>query len=369
MTRPYTAAQSLNISSVVGSAIQSRVCTQGPVMATQRNARILIIRKGGPEVLQWVEEELPVPPKGQVRVKVLATGVAYADILMRHGLYPGVPSFPFAPGYDIVGEIDALGEGVTDFQIRQRVAALTMIGGYSRFTTVPAAHLVPVPDGLDPAEAVSLVLNYVTAYQMLHRVAGLRSGQSVLVHSAAGGVGTAALQLGKIIGLRVFGTASKPKHGLLSTLGAVPIDYRNENFVDRIRQLVPQGLDAVLDPIGGSHWWSSYRCLRRGGSLVCFGAQAAVSEGKSAAALGFVLLASMQVIPNGRRATWYNIKVLRDKRPEWFREDLSSLFRLLSARQIQPVIAARLPLRDAPRANELLEKSQVSGKLVLLPQE
>jgi NADPH:quinone reductase-like Zn-dependent oxidoreductase len=175
--------------------------------------------------------------------------------------------------------------------------------------------------------------------------------------------------LGKVGGLRLYGTASIPKHALLSTLGAVAIDYRNENFVARIRQFVPEGLDAVLDPIGGSQWWRSYRCLRRGGSLVCFGAQAAVSEGKSAAALGFALLALMKVIPDGRRATWYNIKLLRDARPDWFREDLSHLFRLLSARQIQPVIAARLPLRDAPRANEMLEKSQVSGKLVLLPQE
>jgi NADPH:quinone reductase-like Zn-dependent oxidoreductase len=335
----------------------------------QRNARVVVTGLGGPEVLKWVEEELPVPAAGQVRVRVLATGVAYADILMRRGLYPGTPRFPFVPGYDIVGNIDALGEGVTGFAIGQRVAALTMIGGYSRFTLVPTAHLVAVPEQLDPAEAVSLVLNYVTAYQMLYRVANLRSGQSLLVHSAAGGVGTAALQLGKIAGLRMFGTASKPKHEMVSSLGATPIDYRDENFVERIHELAPEGLDSVFDPIGGTHWWDSYGCLRRGGSLVCYGAQAAITDGKLAAGLGFALMVLMKVIPDGRRAAWFNVKVLRDSHPEWFREDLTALFSVLSRREIQPVIAARLPLRDAPRANELLENAQVIGKIVLLPQE
>ena len=338
-------------------------------MADQKNARVVITRLGGPDALQWVEEGLPQPGPGQTRVKVLAAGVAFADVLMRHGLYPGVPAFPFAPGYDIVGEIDVVGEGVGDFRVGQRVAALTMTGGYSRYTVVRAAHLVPVPDGLDAAEAVSLVLNYVTAYQMLHRVARLREGQRLLVHSAAGGVGTAALQLGKLAGLSMFGTASAPKHELVATLGAVPIDYRTENFVDHIRHSAPEGLDCVLDPIGGKQWWASYSCLRRGGSLVCFGAQAAISKGKLSAGLGFALLGLMKILPDGKRANWYNVKNLRNQRPEWFREDLSRLFALLSARQIQPVIAARFPLRDAPRANELLETSQVSGKLVVLPQE
>ena len=338
-------------------------------MAGPKNARVVITRLGGPDALQWVEEELPQPGPGEARVKVLAAGVAFADVLMRHGLYPGVPAFPFAPGYDIVGEIDAVGEGAGDFRVGQRVAALTMTGGYSQYVVVRAAHLVPVPEGLDAAEAVSLVLNYVTAYQMLHRVARLREGQRLLVHSAAGGVGTAALQLGKLAGLSMFGTASAPKHELVATLGAVPIDYRTENFVDRIRHFAPEGLDCVLDPIGGKQWWASYSCLRRRGSLVCFGAQAAISKGKLSAGLGFALLGLMKILPDGKRASWYNVKNLRNQHPEWFREDLSRLFALLSARQIQPVIAARFPLRDARRANELLETSQVSGKLVVLPQE
>lgn len=337
--------------------------------SAQKNARFVITRQGGPEVLQWVEDDLAAPVPGEVRVKILASGVAYADLLMRRGLYPGTPAFPFTPGYDIVGDIDALGPDVTGFQVSQRVAALTMIGGYGRFTNIPAGQLVPVPDGLDPAEAVSLVLNYVTAYQMIHRVAQLREKQKLLVHSAAGGVGTAALQLGKAIGLVMFGTASKPKHPLLTDLGATPLDYRSENIVERIRQLAPDALDGVFDPIGGKSWWRSYRCLHRGGCLVCYGVQAAVSEGKSAAGLGFATLGLMKILPDGRKASWYNVKALRDQRPDWFREDLLKLFELLAAGKIQPVIAAKLPLREAPRANTMLERSQISGKLVLLPWE
>src|SRR5580704_7451780 len=205
-------------------------------MASEKNARVVISGLGGPEVMKVVEEEMPEPEAGQVRVTVLAAGVAYADILIRRGLYPDQPPFPCTPGYDIVGEIDAVGEGVTEFRVGQRVAAMTMIGGYSQFTIVPAEHLVAVPDGLDAAEAVSLVLNYVTAYQMLHRVAHLRAGQRMLVHGAAGGVGTAALQLGKIAGLEMFGTASAAKHDLVRELGATPIDYRTEKFAERIRE-------------------------------------------------------------------------------------------------------------------------------------
>jgi NADPH:quinone reductase-like Zn-dependent oxidoreductase len=338
-------------------------------MPPQKNLRIIITAQGAPEVLKLVEDELPTPAAGQVRVKNLASGVAYADVLMRHGLYPKTPPFPFAPGYDIVGDIDAVAPGVTQFSTGQRVAALTMVGGYAQYTLVPAAHLVPVPDQLDPAEAVSLVLNYVTAYQMLHRFAKLRDGQRLLIHGAAGGVGTAALQLGKIAGLVMFGTASKPKHDLVSSLGATPIDYRSENFVKRIAQLAPGGVDCVLDPSGGKNWLSSYRCLRSGGTLACYGASSAVTEGKLSAGLGFSTLALLKLIPDGKRAFWYNIKTLRDTHPHWFREDLSKLFDMLATRKIQPVIAARLPLREAARANEMLEKAQVSGKIVLLPQE
>jgi NADPH:quinone reductase-like Zn-dependent oxidoreductase len=279
---------------------------------------MVITGRGGPEVFKWVEEGLPTPGPGQLRVKVIAAGVAFADVLMRHGLYPGTPAFPFAPGYDLVGEVDALGHGVRGFAIGQRVAALTMTGGYSCYTIVPAAHLVPVPENLDPAEAVSLVLNYVTAYQMLHRVAKLREGQRFLVHGAAGGVGTAVLQLGKIADLKMFGTASKGKLDLVSTLGATAIDYRSENFLERVRQLAPDGLDAVFESMGGKTRTDSYRCVRRGGYLVCYGASSAIEKGKLSAGLGFAWLGLMKLVPDGKHPVWYNVKSLRDAHPDWF---------------------------------------------------
>ena len=163
--------------------------------------QVLLTGVGGPEVLEVVERDAPEPGPGEVRVKVLAAGVAFADVLMRHGKYPGVPSPPFTPGYDLVGEVEKLGTGVEGVALGQRVAALTQIGAYAQRVVVGVGEMVPVPVGVDPVEAVSLVLNYVTAYQMLRRVAGARGGERILIHGAAGGVGTALLQLGQVEGL------------------------------------------------------------------------------------------------------------------------------------------------------------------------
>ena len=162
---------------------------------------MVIARRGGPEVLTQVDELIPEPGPGQIRLRVLAAGVAFADVLMREGLYPGVPPFPFAPGYDAVGEIDAVGLDTAGGFVRgQRVAALTVLGGYARYLLVPADDCVPVPEGVDSASAVSVVLNYLTAYQMLHRVAAVTAGSRVLVHGAGGGAGSALVELATLAG-------------------------------------------------------------------------------------------------------------------------------------------------------------------------
>lgn len=343
-----------------------------------KNTRVVIRAHGGPEVLAVVEEDIPLPRPGEVRVRVLATGVAFADILMRYGLYPGVPPLPFAPGYDIVGDIDALGGGVSNLSVGDRVAALTQWGGYARYLCLPANRLTPVPAQLDPAEAVSLVLNYTTAYQMIHRLAVLQSGQRMLVHGGAGGVGTAALQIGRLANLEMYATASRGKHDLITALGARPIDYRSENFVARIMQMTGnQGVDAVLDPVGGTNWWRSYQTLRSAGAqprgmLVGYGISAALRDGRPSKLIGaasFALLGLLSMLPGGKRAQWYNIATLKKKRHEWFREDLTQLFALLAEKKIQPEIAERLPLREAARAHEMLEHARVAGKIVLLCQE
>jgi NADPH:quinone reductase len=337
--------------------------------STLKNGRIVVSAFGGPEALKYIEEDLPEPGRGEVRVRIQAAGVAYADVLMRRGLYPDAPAPPFTPGYDLVGVIDALGEGVTDFALRQRVGALTVRGAYARFAVVPQEFLVPVPDALDPAEAVCLILNYVTAYQMLRRIAEVSTGQRILIHGAAGGVGTALLQLGSLLGLAMYGTASKSKQAAIAAAGGTPIDYTAENFSKRVRELSPGGVDAVFDPVGGTNWWRSYRLVRRGGTLVCYGISKAVTQGKIVGAGSFLLLGILKAIPDRRRCVWYNITGLRKQRPEWFRADLKIFLDLLAQRKIQPVVASRLPLREAAKANEEIESAKFAGKIVLLCQE
>lgn len=238
--------------------------------------RVVISRTRGSEVLQVIEEKLPRPQPGEVRVKILTAGVAFGDILARLGARPGVPPLPFSPGYDLVGLVDALEEGVSTWQVGQRVAAFTTIGAHAAFLCVPASWLVAVPADLDAAEAVSLVLNYVTAYHLLNRTAQIQSGERILIHDAAGGVGMALLQLGKLAGVEMYGTASRKKHSLVTSSGAVAINYQQEDFVQRIQDLTGDGVDAVFDPIGGSHFWRSHRVLRQGSRLVAYGISAAI---------------------------------------------------------------------------------------------
>lgn len=333
--------------------------------------RVVIIEFGGPEVLKMIEEaELPEPKSGEVRVKVLVTSAAFTDVMIRKGKYPDVKEkLPFSPGYDMVGIVDKLGEGVSRFKVGQHVAYLTIIGAYSEYLCLPESRLTPVPEGLDPAEAVSLVLSYVTAYQMLHRVAKMKRGQRILIHGAGGSVGTAMLQLGKLLDLEMYGTASKPKHELIERLGATPIDYKGEDFVERIHSLTGDGVDAVFDPIGGDNFKRSLRALRRGGKLVAYGFYNAVLGKGGSIPLDFIRLKLWNILPNGRSTTFYSIGALRQKQPGWFSEDLAKLFDLLAQGKIKPVIARRMPLAEARRAHELIERGEVQGKIVLTVNE
>ncbi len=335
--------------------------------------RVVITRPGGADVLRMVTDPLPEPGPGEVCVKVLAAGVARADIMMRRGQYPGeVPPYPYAPGYDIAGEVHSLGEDVQGLEVGQLVAALTGVGGYAEYLCVPAAWLVPVPEGLDPAEVVSLVLNYLTAYQMMHRFASVREGERILVHAAASGVGTALLQLGRLLDLRMWGTASAGKHPVVESLGAIPIDYRSEDFVRRVRREADGGVDAAFDPVGGGHLWRSYRALRFGGRLIAFGEMALTGPGKPAwseRVLHTYLPRVLNYLPGGRTVRWYEVFDENREHPDWYRHDLAMLIELLEAGKIRPVIAERMPLAEAARAHELIEGAAVSGKIVLMCQE
>jgi NADPH:quinone reductase-like Zn-dependent oxidoreductase len=323
---------------------------------------IVVTRRGGPEVLQVVENDLREPSPGEVRIRILATPVCQDDVAVRRGNRPFLPKIPFVPGYSILGVVDATGEGVTGVAVGDRVAALTQFGGYAEYTYLGEEQLVLVPASLDPAEAVVLILNYLVAHQCMHRAVQVKPGDKVLIVGASGGVGTAFLQLGKLARLEMYGTASPSKHSTLTDLGAIPIDYHTQDFVQVIRQAEPEGLDFVFNGMGEEYFEGGLAVLRRGGVLVHYG-------GPQSSARLFLLMAKLilyNVLPNGKAIKGYGTHRV-DKR--LLKEDWVQLFTLLEEGQIKPIIVATFPLLEAAKANELLEGGQVTGHVVLLAPE
>src|SRR6478735_3048181 len=241
--------------------------------------RVVVDHYGGPEVLKVVEEDAPQPGPGEVRVRLLAAGVSFTDALIRAGTYLGGPKPPFTPGYELVGVVEKLGPRCSRLREGDRIGALTVWGANAERVCVPEKYAVEVPEDLDPAEVLSLVFIYMTAYQMLHRAARAKRGETVLVHGAAGRVGTAVLELAAAAGLRVYGTASADDRAAVERLGAVAIDYRNEDFLARVRELTGDGVDIALDPFGGMTALRSFRALRPGGRLVIYGRQNTIVRG------------------------------------------------------------------------------------------
>ena len=333
---------------------------------------VVIPRFGGPESLLLAEDELVQPRANEVRVKVLAAGVSFADILMREGIHPeswNLGRTPFTPGWDVVGVVDKLGDKVSTWQTGQMVAALPIVGGYSEYIILSSNELVPVPPGLDPAEAVSLVLNYITAYQMLHRCAHIKPGETILINGgAAGGVGTALLQLGKPANLKkMYGTASYEKRGIVSDLGGIPIDYKSVDIVQEIAKMTSRdndhesGIDVVFDGIGGKSFKSSYEILRSGGRLVAYGGT------PNTDLEDWLMMFTMNVVSDKRKFILYSIQTLKRLKPMWFKEDLILLFNMLKQGQIKPVVVTRMPLNQAAQAHNLLTNGSLKGgKIVLI---
>jgi NADPH2:quinone reductase len=309
---------------------------------------------------------------------VLAAGVSLPDIMAREGIHPETPLVPFTPGWDLVGVVDWLGDGVSGIEAGQIVAALPIHGSYAEFVCLPQRELVPVPSGLDAAEAVSLVLNYITAYQMMHRSAHVKPGQRALIHGAAGGVGTALLQLGRLAGLEMYGTCSSRGASAVSDLGGIPIDYQHQDFVKEIHRLTSEGVDVVFDHIGGDHLWHSRKALRPGGRVVGYGLITSIrGEGLTSGrpgrrqrfrgtAIFGLYIAGGWLLPGRKRVVPYSIQTLKRLKPEWFRQDLIVLFDLLQQKKIRPLIAQRFPLAEARHAQELLGSGGVIGKIVLV---
>ena len=323
---------------------------------------VVATKRGGPEVLQIVENDLREPVTGEVRIRVLATGVGRTDVNYRYGYSPFSPKVPFVPGYEIMGVVDAVGADVKEFAVGDRVAALTGHGGYTEMIYLREERLVRVPESLEPAEVATLVLNYVSAWQMLHRVAKVKAGDKVLLIGASGGVGTALLQLGKLAGLKMYGTASPDKHYILNEFGANPIDYHSQDFVELLHKTEPEGIDFVFDGIGGADSDRGLAVLRRGGKLVAY----APANGLGMLLKGALQLVTVNLQSNGKKAESYGISALdaRDQKP--FMEDLPLLFKLLAEGKIKPVISVKLHILEAAKANELLENGHVIGNIVLI---
>lgn len=328
---------------------------------------VAAVRRGGPEVLQVVANDLRAPGAGEVRIKVLAASVCRPDVTprTRDNLYANAKRYepPFVPGYSVIGTVDAVGEGVTTAVVGDRVAVLTILGGYTEVLYWDAKWLIPVPEGIDPVAAMPLILNYVVAYQVMHRAAKVKPGESAVIVGASGGIGTALLDLGRLAGLKMIGVASASKHEAVAALGATPVGYRSRPFDAAVRALEAGGVDCVFDGVASLDTIRrGFGLLRRGGRMVSFGEPEALPP-LLARLVGYNLL------PNGKSYNLYGTSKYSLGMRRTFLEDWATLFDLLAEGSIQPVIAATFPILEAGAANALLESGSVVGNIVLAAPE
>jgi NADPH:quinone reductase-like Zn-dependent oxidoreductase len=324
--------------------------------------------KGGPEVLEWQEFEPTPPASGEVAVRVEAAGVLLADVLWQLGITPVGPKPPFIPGYDLVGLVDETGSGVSGLEKNQRVAAMIQYGGYSEYALLPAEKVVPVPEGVNAKLAAAAVTSYLTAYMLIYSEARLEGGDVVLVHGAGGGTGSAIVEMANLAGLKVYGTASKEKSGLVEKKGGFPIDYKTRDFVGVLRSVEPEGIDLVIDPIGGEVTTRSLKLLKPGGRLVSTAMLGSFSGDASRLAVmtGMLRLPLWSLTHPGKKAYFWDVVAAAGKDLPQYRNDLSLLFKLLDEGKIQPEIGAIMQLKEAPQAQQMLLDYQVQGKIVLV---
>ncbi|MBV9196370.1 MAG: zinc-binding dehydrogenase [Solirubrobacterales bacterium] len=320
---------------------------------------------------------VPIPASGQALVELLASGVSFAENAMRRGRYPGQPKFPFVLGYDLVGTVTDVGPRIDRSLVGQRVASVVKTGGWSTHTVHDTRDLIPVPETLDPAAIEAVLLNGITAWQMLHRKAHARAGQTILVHGASGGVGTVLVQLARHAGIRVIGTGSPRHHDALRALGIEPFDYRDPALVDHVRALAPSGVDAVFDNIGGASFSRSFAQLAPGGTLIGYGTAGLLDNDDTGNVILIIAgilgrFAQWSALPNhGRSATFYNFWAGKTTTPARFRRrlatDLHHVLDLVAHGQITAPVADRIPLREASRALTLAQSGTGRGKVVLVP--
>ncbi|MFI6791359.1 medium chain dehydrogenase/reductase family protein [Nonomuraea sp. NPDC050383] len=343
-------------------------------MSTEGLVEVVLPGKVEPEGLRIRHGAVPSAGPGQVLIRMEATGVSFAEQQMRRGRYYDQPPFPFVPGYDLVGTVLATGAGVDPGLAGTRVAALVKVGGWASHVIVDAADVVEVPEGVGAAEAETVVVNGITAWQMLHRKARVRAGQTVLVHGANGGVGSVLVQLARAAGVKVIGTASARHHDALRQRGVLPVDYRTEDVAKRVRELAPGGVDAVFDHVGGRGVVDSWRLLAPGGTLVSYGSASTRDDEGSKQWPVFKLLGRVwlwNALPNRRRAYFFNVwagrALARNRFRARLRADLTQVFAALQRGDVTAQIAAQLPLARVSEAVRLAESGTVAGKVVLNP--
>jgi synaptic vesicle membrane protein VAT-1 len=331
-------------------------------------------------VLQVQERPDPAVGPGEIRIAVKAAGINFADTMARIGMYPDAPKTPCVLGYEVAGDVESAGEGVEDVSVGDRVVAGTRFNGQAELVTVPAAQALPLPEGVSYEEGAAFPVNYGTAYAALVIMGGLKAGERVLIHAAAGGVGISATQIAKGIGAEIYGTASGSKHDAIREQGVDhPIDYRTADFEDEVRRITGgEGVDVIMDALGPTSFRKDYRLLRDGGRLIMYGAsELQTGSGKRNLAGAVRSLARM---PLATMPWWKSIGIMNENKGVfglnmlswWDREgNLDRLTEPLLERfakgELKPVVAEAFPFDRAPEAHRFIEERRNIGKVVLVP--
>jgi NADPH:quinone reductase-like Zn-dependent oxidoreductase len=332
--------------------------------------QLVIPRHGPPEVLELRDAPDPAVVPGSVRIRVRAAGINFSDLLARQGLYPDAPKPPCTIGYEVAGVVDAVGPGVTTFRAGDRVVATTRFGGQSELVVTPAASVFPLPAPWTFEQGAAFPVVYLTAHHMLVRVAAARRGESVLVHAAAGGVGLAVAELGRILGLRVLGLCSATKHDVLRQYGVEPFDGRDPRWFDAVRRVAPQGVDVVLDAVGGDSWRQGYRLLAPAGRLVCFGASG-LSEGVQRNLLKtiwrvirFPRFAPLALMNDNKTVAGVNLGHLWNDQA-LLAPQIDALLGYARAGQLTPRVDRAFPAAEAAPAHRYIHERRNIGKVLL----
>ena len=332
--------------------------------------QLVIPRYGPPEVLEVREAPEPRVEAGTVRIRVHAAGVNFSDLLARQGLYPDAPKPPCTIGYEVAGAVDAVGEGVTTLRRGDLVVATTRFGGQSELVVAPASAVFPLPTGWTFEQGAAFPVVYLTAHHLLVRVAAVQRGETVLVHAAAGGVGLAVAEWGRILGFRVLGLASSPKHEILRQYGVEPLDGRDPRWFEAVRSAAPHGVDVVLDGVGGDSWRHGYRLLAPAGRLVCYGASV-LSKGSKRnllrtvwRVLRFPRFGPMALMNDNRSVAGVNLGHLWKERT-LLQPQIAALLDYAREGKFTPRVDRAFPLAEAPAAHRYIHERRNIGKVVL----